>query len=127
MKKKEFIWIIASLVLLCAVALLMFLPRGTKGREDILAPNTPDSSEEVSAFTKQDPVDILAESVPDKRVQTTVAEKAGIEADMREIGKLCRADYLQAEKLPSEYSGQENIGRAEIDAMEAALSSAGYC
>lgn len=62
------------------------------------------------------------ESVLSKRVQTTDEEKAGIEADMQEISKLCRADYLQAKKISSESFGQE-----DIDAMEAALSSAGYC
>ena len=72
-------------------------------------------------------VDVLDESVLGKRVQTTAEEKAGIEAEMQEISKLCRADYLRAEKIPSEYYGQENIRQEDIDAMEAALSSAGYC
>lgn len=76
---------------------------------------------------KQDSGDAPAESVLGKRVQTTDEEKTDIEADMQEISKLCGADYLQAEKIPSEYNGQENIRQEDIDAMEEALSSAGYC
>ena len=127
MKKKDFIWIFASIVLLSAVALLIVLPRNAKNSDDILAPNTIDSSEEIPAFSKQDSGDIPAERVLGKEIQITDGEKAGIEADMQEISKLCRADYLQADKIPSEYYGQENIGQEDIDAMEAALSSAGYC
>ena len=127
MKKKDFIWIFASIVLSAAVALLIFLPRSTKGPDDILAPDIAESSEEIPVFTGQDSGDIPAESVLGKNVQTTDGEKAGIETDLREISRLCRADYLQAEKIPSEYFGQENIRQEDIDAMEAALSSAGYC
>lgn len=127
MKKKDLIWIFASIVLLSVVSLLIFLPRNTKDSDDVLAPNTTESSEEMHVFPKQDSGDVLAENVMGKRVQTTDEEKAGIEADMQEISKLCRADYLQAEKIPSEYNGQDNIRQEDIDAMEAALSSAGYC
>ena len=127
MKKKDIIWAFASIVLLSAVVLLIFLPRNTKDSGDILSPNNTDRSKDIPEFSKQDSSDILAESVLGKRVQITDEEKAGIEADMQEISKLCRADYLQAEKIPSEYSGQVIIGQEDIDAMEAALSSAGYC
>ena len=127
MKKKDLIWIISSIVLLSAVALLIVLPRNAKDPEDIPAPNAAESSEEVPASPRQDPGDMLAESAPGKQVRTTDAEKAGMEADMREIGRLCRADYLLAEKTASEYYGQEHIGQEDRDAMEAALISAGYC
>ena len=127
MKKKDLIWIIASIILSLSVALLIFLPRSKKDPDVILAPNTADDSEEISAFSEQDAADMLAESALGKRVQITDGEKACIEAEMRAIGKLCRADYLQAEKNPSAYAGQENIGQEDVDAMEAALSSAGYC
>ena len=127
MKKKDFIWIFASIVLSAAVALLIFLPRNTKDPDDIPAPNTTESSEEMPVFSKQDSGEILAESVLGKNDQTTGEETAGIEADMQEIGKLCRADYLQAEKIPSECFGQEDIRQEDIDAMEATLRSAGYC
>ena len=46
---------------------------------------------------------------------------------MQEISKLCGADYLQAEKIPSEYNEQDNIRQEDIDAMEETFSSAGYC
>ena len=94
---------------------------------DILAANSAESSEELPVFSGQDLGELLAESVPGKMVQTTGEEKAGIEAELREIGKLCRADYLQAEKIPSEYLGQDNIEQEDRDAMEAVLFSAGYC
>ena len=127
MKKRDFIWIFASIVLLSAVALLIVLPRSAKDSDVILAPNTIDSSEVIPVFSKQDSGDIPAERVLGKEIQITDGEKAGIEADMQEISKLCRADYLRADKIPSEYYGQEKIGQEDIDAMEAALSSAGYC
>ena len=127
MKKKDYIWIIASIILLLAAALLIFPPHNTKDSDDIPAPNTTESSEEMQVFPKQDSGDVLAESGLGKKIQTTEEEKAGIEADMQEISKLCRADYLHAEKIPSEYDGQDNIRQEDIDAMEAALSSAGYC
>ena len=85
---KGFIWIFASIILLSAVALLLFLPRNTKAPDDILTPNTTESSEEMPVFSKQDSGEILAESVPGKNDQTTGEEKNGIEADMQEIGKL---------------------------------------
>ena len=121
MKKKDFIWFFASIVLSAAVALLIFLPRSTKGSDDILAPDIAESSEEIPVFTGQDSGDIPAESVLGKNVQTTGGEKAGIETDLRAISRLCRADYLQAEKNPSAYAGQENIGHEDVDAMEAAF------
>ena len=124
---KGFIWIFASIVLLWVDALLLFLPRNTKAPDDILTPNTTESSEEMPVFSEQDSGEILAESVPGKNDQTTGEGKNGIEADMQEIGKLCRAAYLQAEKIPSECFGQEDIRQEDIDAMEATLSSAGYC
>ncbi len=127
MKKKDYIWIIASIILLLAAALLIFPPHNTKDSDDIPAPNTTESSEEMQVFPKQDSGDVLAESGLGKKIQTTEEEKAGIEADMQEISKLCRADYLHAEKIPSEYDGQDNIRQEDIDALEAALSSAGYC
>ncbi len=127
MKKKDFIWVFASIILLSAIALLMFLPRNAKGPGDTYAPNTAESFEEMPVYSKQDPDDILAESALGKRVPATEGEKAGMEAELLEIGRLCRAEYLQAEKIPSEYYGQENIGQEDIDAMEAALSGAGYC
>ncbi len=127
MKKNDFIWVFASIVLLSVVAFLIFLPRNTEDPDDISALNTTERSKEIPVYSKQNPGDILAESALGKRVQTTDEERAGIEADMREINKLCCADYLQAEKIPSEYSGQEKIGQEDIDAMEAALIRAGYC
>ena len=127
MKKKDFIWIIATVVLSLIAALLLLLPRSTKGPDHTLAPNTADRSEETTVFSEQASGDILAESALGKRVRTTDGEKAGIEAELRAIGKLCPADFLQAEKKPSEYLGQEKIGQKEIDAMEASLSGAGYC
>ena len=127
MKKKDFVRIFASIVLLSVVALLIFLLHNTKDSDDILSPNTTESSEEMPVSPKQDSGDAPAESVLGKRVQTTDEEKADIEADMQEISKLCGADYLQAEKIPSEYNGQENIRQEDIDAMEEALSSAGHC
>lgn len=127
MKKKDFIWILASIILSSVVALLIFLPRSAKGPDDIPATNPADRSEEMPVSPEQHSGDLLAESALGKRVPTTDGEKAGMEADMQEIGKLCRAYYLQAEKIPSEYYGQENIRQEDIDAMEAALSSAGYC
>ena len=92
----------------------------------ISAPNAVESSEEMSVLSGQDSVEVLDDSVLGIRVRTTCEEKASIEAEFQEIGKLCRAEYLQAEKIPSEYLGQEKIGREDIDAMEAALSSAGF-
>ncbi len=127
MKKNDLIWIFASVILLSVAALLIFLPHSPKDSDYILAPNITEDSEEMPVFSKQDSSDILAESVLGKRVQTTDEEKTGIEADMQEISKLCRANYLQAEKIPSEYFGQENIGQEDIDAMEVAISNAGYC
>lgn len=127
MKKNYLIWIIASMVLLSALALLMFLPRNTGNPDDLLAANPADRSEETPVLSKRDPGDLFAESALGKRVQTTDEEKAGLEADMREIGKLCRALYSQAEQIPSEYYGQVKIGQEAIDAMEAAVSGAGYC
>ena len=127
MKKNCFIWIIASIVLFSTVVFLMLLPRNTRNPDDLLAPDPADRSEETPVFPKRDPGDLFAESALGKRVQTTDEEKAGLEADMREIGKLCRALYSQAEQIPSEYDGQEKIGQESIDAMETALSSAGYC
>ena len=94
---------------------------------EIPAPNATDSSEETPVLSGQDPGELLDDSVLGIRIRTTGEEEAGIEAEFQEIGKLCRAEYLQAEKIPSEYLGQEKIGREDIDAMEAALSSAGFC
>ena len=85
MKKKDFIWIFASILLLSVLALLIVLPRNTRDPDAILAPNPAEPSEELSVFSKQDSGEILAESVLGKRVQTTDEEKAGIEADMQEI------------------------------------------
>ena len=99
MKKKDYIWIIASIILLLAAALLIFPPHNTKDSDDIPAPNTTESSEEMQIFPKQDSGDVLAESGLGKKIQTTEEEKAGIEADMQEISKLCRADYLHADGI----------------------------
>ena len=127
MKKKDFIWILASIILSSVIALLIFLPRSAKAPNDIPATNPAGRSEETPVSAEQHSGDLPAENALGKRVPTTDGEKAGMEADMQEIGKLCRAHYLQAEKIPSGYFGQENIRQEDIDAMEAALSSAGYC
>ena len=118
---------IASIVLLSAVALLIFLPRRAKDSDAILAPNNTNSSKAIPVFFKQAPGDLPAGRVLGKEIQITDGEKAGIEADLQEISRLCRTHYLQAEKIPSEYVGEESIRQEDIDAMEAALSSAGFC
>ena len=99
----------------------------TAESSDILAPHSTDNSEETPVSSGQDSGELLADTVLGKMIRITGEEKAGIEAEFMEIGRLCRADYLRAEKIPSEYLGQENIRQEDIDAMEAALSSAGYC
>lgn len=99
----------------------------TAESSDILAPHSNDSSEEMPESSGQDSGELLADTVLGKMVRTTGEEKAGIEAEMLEICDLCRADYLRAEKIPSEYLGQENIRQEDRDAMEAALSGAGCC
>ena len=75
MKKKDFVRIFASIVLLSVVALLIFLLHNTKDSDDILSPNTTESSEEMPVSPKQDSGDAPAESVLGKRVQTTDEEK----------------------------------------------------
>lgn len=54
MKKKDLIWIFASVILLAVAALLIFLPRSPKDSDDILALNTTENSEEMPVFSKQD-------------------------------------------------------------------------
>jgi hypothetical protein len=105
----------------------VYFAEPTAEASGILAPGSTDSSEEMSVLHGQDSVELFDDSVLGIRIRTTGEEEAGIKADMEEIGKLCRAEYLQAEKIPSEYLGQEKLGQEDIDAMEAALSSAGTC
>ena len=105
---------------------------GVSGEPTAESPDTPamnsaEGSEEKPEFSGQDPGELLGESVLGIRVRTTGEEEAGIEEEFLETGKLCHADYLRAEKIPSEYLGQENIRQEDIDAMEAALSGAGRC
>lgn len=127
MKKNDLIWIFASVLLLSVAAFLIFLPHSAKDNADKPAFDPDEKVIEIPAFSEQDSDDVLAESSPGKRVQTTAEEEAGIEADMQAIGKLCGAYYLQAEKVPSEYVDRENISRTDIDTMETAVSSAGCC
>ena len=68
-----------------------------------------------------------SESGMGKAVPTTREEEKRMEAELRKAEKLCRACYLSAEKVPSAYIGQEDIGQKDIDAMEDALCGAGYC
>ncbi len=105
----------------------VLLDEPTAESSHTLAPSSTDRHEVTPVLSGQDPGELLADSVLGKMIRTTGEEEAGIEAEFREIGKLCSAEYLQAEKIPSEYLGQDNIGREDRDAMEAALISAGYC
>ena len=125
--KKDFIWIAAAVVAAAVAALLIFLPRGGKGPDAIPAPNAAGRPEETPSFPERDPGGAPAESALGVRVPATREETAKLEAAMREIGDVCRAEYLRAEKLPSDNPGQETIGQEAVDAMEAALSGAGYC
>ena len=69
------------------VVLLIFLPRSTGAADDIPASNAAERSEAMPVYARQDPGDVLAESALGRRVPTSDAEKAGIEADMQIISR----------------------------------------
>ncbi len=127
MRKKDLKWICLPALLMTAAAVLIFLPRNVKDPDDKTVLTISGGEENALVLSEQDSGDILSASVLGKRVQTSDKEKTEIEAEMAEIGKLCRVYYLQTEKIPSEYFGQEKIGQTDIDAMEDILRSAGYC
>lgn len=73
------------------------------------------------------PGDLISESLSGRVIQLADEEKILIEADMQAVGKLCSEYYLKSEKISSEYFGQDSIRQTDIDAMENALISSGYC